>query len=227
MQALAKRLDGPEADDTWFGYPPQKHFVHLSQAYTLLGDTQAACTAQDEALYLTTSPSVMTRALISVDTATCLRNDGAPSAAADMAAGVYDRLPVAYREGLIRSRTQALHQSLTGRARDLLGQALARVIRRVLSRRFSEGPAHGGPRIREALTGAMLDVQSPGRAPERRDDRLPSLWVAAIGHNRPWDNVAMSCPEDMLDCLHSCSSVHRTGRFRRILERAGSASVPG
>ncbi|GGT65541.1 hypothetical protein GCM10010207_75940 [Streptomyces atratus] len=35
---------------TWFGYPAQKHFVHLSQAYTLLGDTEAAYSAQDNAL---------------------------------------------------------------------------------------------------------------------------------------------------------------------------------
>lgn len=125
VQTLAERLDGPEAADTWFGYPGQKHFVHLSQAYTLLGDTQSAYAAQDEALYLTDSPSVMTRALIAMDTAACLRTDGDPTAAAEMAAAVYDRLPAAYRQGLIRSRAEALHHQLDGRARDHLGQALA------------------------------------------------------------------------------------------------------
>lgn len=124
-QVLAERLDGPEAADTWFGYPAQKHFVHLSQAYTLLGDTEAAYSAQDDALYLTTSPSVMTRALIAMDTATCLRLDGDPSAAADMAAKVFDNLTAPYREGLIRSRAESLHQILDGGPRDLLGQALA------------------------------------------------------------------------------------------------------
>lgn len=123
-QVLAERLSGPEEADTWFGYPPQKHFVHLSQAYTLLGDTEAAYTAQDDALYLTTSPSVMTRALLAMDTATCLRLDGDPPTAAEMAAEVFGRLPAPYRDGLIRSRAEALHHVLDGRPRELLGQAL-------------------------------------------------------------------------------------------------------
>jgi hypothetical protein len=120
-----EHLDGQETADTWFGYPGQKHFVHLSQAYTLLGDTEAAYAAQDDALDLTDSPSVMTRALIAMDTAACLRLDGDPSASAQMAAGIFDRLPASYRDGLIRSRAEALHQALNGRPRDLLGQALA------------------------------------------------------------------------------------------------------
>ncbi|MGW6513539.1 transcriptional regulator, partial [Streptomyces niveus] len=123
-QALIERLDGQETADTWFGYPAQKHFVHLSQAYTLLGDTEAAYSAQDDALDLTDSPSVMTRALIGVDTAACLRLDGDPMAAAEMTAEIFDRLPTPYRDGLIRSRAEALHQTLGGRPRDLLGQAL-------------------------------------------------------------------------------------------------------
>ncbi|MGC0334876.1 hypothetical protein RKD23_007953 [Streptomyces sp. SAI-170] len=122
---LADRLDGQEAADTWFGYPGQKHFVHLSQAYTLLGDTAAAYEAQEDALALTDSPSVMTRALLAMDTAACLRLDGDPTAAAEMAADVYDRLPPSYREGLIRSRAEALHQYLDGRPRAHLGEALA------------------------------------------------------------------------------------------------------
>ncbi|MER7952394.1 transcriptional regulator [Streptomyces sp. NPDC096079] len=122
---LADRLDGQESADTWFGYPGQKHAVHLSQAYTLLGDTSAAYAAQEDALDLTLSPSVMTRALLAMDTAACLHVDGDPTAAAEMAAGVLDRLPGPYREGLIRSRAEALHRQLTGRPRDHLGQVLA------------------------------------------------------------------------------------------------------
>ncbi|GEB57420.1 transcriptional regulator [Streptomyces gardneri] len=125
VRDLADRLDGQEAADTWFGYPGQKHHVHLSQAHTLLGDTSAAYAAQEDALELTTSPSVMTRALVAMDTAACLRTDGDPTAAAEMAAGVLDRLPVAFREGLVRSRAEALHRQLSGRPRDHLGQALA------------------------------------------------------------------------------------------------------
>ncbi|MFJ4870486.1 helix-turn-helix domain-containing protein [Streptomyces sp. NPDC088757] len=122
---LADRLDGQEAADTWFGYPGQKHFVHLSQAYTLLGDTAAAYDAQDDALVLTASPSVMTRALLAMDTAACLQAEGDPTGAAEMAAGVFDRLPASYREGLVRSRAEALCRRLDGRARVHLGDVLA------------------------------------------------------------------------------------------------------
>ncbi|MFJ7130454.1 helix-turn-helix domain-containing protein [Streptomyces sp. NPDC098101] len=122
---LADRLGGQEAADTWFGYPGQKHFVHLSQAYTLLGDTAAAYDAQDDALVLTASPSVMTRALLAMDTAACLWADGDPTGAAEMAAGVFDRLPTSYREGLVRSRAEALRQRLDGKARAHLGDVLA------------------------------------------------------------------------------------------------------
>lgn len=121
---LAERLDGPESADTWFGYPLQKHHVHLSQAYTLLGDTEAAYTAQENALDLTNSPSVMVRALLALDTAACLRLDGDPTVAADMAAGVFERLPTSYREGLVRSRAEGLRRTLTGRPQGRLGEAL-------------------------------------------------------------------------------------------------------
>lgn len=125
VRDLAERLNSAESADTWFGYPLQKHHVHLSQAYTLLGDTTAAYTAQDDALDLTDSPSVMVRALLAMDTAACLRVDGDSPAAADMAAGVFERLPVSYREGLVRSRAEALHRTLTGRPQVLLGDVLA------------------------------------------------------------------------------------------------------
>ncbi|WP_316521742.1 hypothetical protein [Kitasatospora brasiliensis] len=112
-----------EAADTWFGYPEQKHHMHLSQAYMLVGDTGSAYQAQEEALALTDSPSVTARALPAVDTAKCLRVDGDPTGAAEMAPGVWERLPAAYREGLIRSRTETLHRQLTGRPHALLGEA--------------------------------------------------------------------------------------------------------
>ncbi|MFF9502429.1 helix-turn-helix domain-containing protein [Streptomyces sp. NPDC014656] len=125
VRDLAEALDGPDTADTWFGYPRQKHHVHLSQAYVLLGDTRSAYGAQDSALALTTSPSVMTRALLVLDTAACLNTDGDPAGAASMAAAVLDRLPAGYRQGLVRSRAEDLHRRLAGGPRDHLGQALA------------------------------------------------------------------------------------------------------
>ncbi|WP_328491151.1 hypothetical protein [Streptomyces zaomyceticus] len=67
----------------------------------------------------------MTRALLAMDTAACLRTDGDPTAAAEMAVGDLGRLPGPFRQGLIRSRAEALHRQLTGLPRDHLGQALA------------------------------------------------------------------------------------------------------
>ncbi|WP_162498494.1 hypothetical protein [Streptomyces sp. Sge12] len=72
----------------------------------------AAYRAQDDVLALTSSPSGMPRALVAMDTAACLRLDGDPTAAAEMAAAVYDRLPPAYRGGLVHSRAQFLHRHL-------------------------------------------------------------------------------------------------------------------
>jgi hypothetical protein len=123
---IAEHLDGTQAADTWFGYPPQKHHVHLSQAFTLLGRTREAYAEQEAALALTRSPSVMTRALLEMDAATCLHADGDPTAAADKAVGIWERLPAAYRDGLVRSRAEALHQVLPGSAHARLGEALAR-----------------------------------------------------------------------------------------------------
>ncbi|MGA5820870.1 helix-turn-helix transcriptional regulator [Kitasatospora sp. NPDC094028] len=125
VRTLVEQLPAAESADTWFGYPEQKHAVHLSQAYTLLGDTSNAHAAQEEALRLTDSPSVMTRALVAMDTAACLRVDGDHTGAAEMAVGVWQRLPSVYREGLIRSRASLLHEKLTGRAHEVLGGALA------------------------------------------------------------------------------------------------------
>ncbi|OON72647.1 hypothetical protein B1H18_29220 [Streptomyces tsukubensis] len=70
------------------------------------------------------SPSVMTRALLAMDAATCLKADGDPSAAAEMAVDAWQRLPPAYRDGLLRSRVDSLHQSLDGAARSKLGEIL-------------------------------------------------------------------------------------------------------
>jgi hypothetical protein len=68
-RATIEQLDRGGLADTWFGYPPHKHCVHLSQTFTLLGETQQAYAGQEVALALTTSPSVMTRALLVLDTA--------------------------------------------------------------------------------------------------------------------------------------------------------------
>lgn len=111
--------------DTWFGYPPQKHSVHLSQAFTLLGETRQAYAEQNAALALTNSPSVMTRALLALDNAQCLLADRDPQSAADMATEVWQHLPKGFRTGLVRTRTETLRDGLTGKPRDQLTAVLS------------------------------------------------------------------------------------------------------
>ncbi|MEW1578925.1 helix-turn-helix domain-containing protein [Streptomyces microflavus] len=123
-RAAAARLDSVQGADTWFGYAPQKHHVHLSQAFTLMGRTREAYVEQESALALTKSPSVMTRALIAVDRAVCVRADGDPATAADLAVSAWLQLPAAYRDGLVRSRVESLCRSLPGRPGSTLRDAL-------------------------------------------------------------------------------------------------------
>ncbi|WP_202232988.1 transcriptional regulator [Actinacidiphila reveromycinica] len=121
-RTIAGRLDGSQAADSWFGYPPQKHHVHLSQAFTLLGSTKDAYAEQDAAVALTRTPSVMTRALLDIDKATCLSVEGDTAHAAEEAAGVWEALPPAYRGGLIQERTVALCDTISDTAPDLARQ---------------------------------------------------------------------------------------------------------
>ncbi len=116
VEHLMDRLDPGQQADTWFGYPEQKHHVHLSQALTLLGETDRAYATQARALELSRSPSLMTRALIAIDRATCLLHDGHADEAARTAAQAYGELPAAYRTGLTRTRTAALYRALPQQA---------------------------------------------------------------------------------------------------------------
>ncbi|MFJ5608173.1 hypothetical protein ACIQCJ_02070 [Streptomyces sp. NPDC093221] len=61
---IAERIDGSQAADTWFGHPLQKHHVHFSQAFTLMGRRREAYAELEAALDLTASPPVMTRAML-------------------------------------------------------------------------------------------------------------------------------------------------------------------
>ncbi|MEW1548647.1 hypothetical protein [Streptomyces tsukubensis] len=111
-ERTADRLSQQQQTDTWFGYPAQKHHVHLSQALTHLGETRRAYEAQRAALRLTRSPSVMTRALVTIDEAMCRAHDGDREEAARIATHAYGSLPAPYRTGLTRTRATALYRSL-------------------------------------------------------------------------------------------------------------------
>ncbi|WP_409055661.1 hypothetical protein [Streptomyces sp. SYP-A7185] len=112
VETLADRLSPQQHADTWFGYPMQKHHVHMSQALTILGQTERAYETQKEALALSRAPSLMTRALITIDTASCHAHDGDRASAARLAASAYGQLPASYRSGLTRTRALALYRTL-------------------------------------------------------------------------------------------------------------------
>jgi hypothetical protein len=121
----AEHLTTTQRADNWLGYPQRKHHIHLSQAFTAMGRTREAYAEQDAALALTRSPSSMIRGLLAMDTAMCLRIDGDPTTAAQTAADAWERMPPQHRDGLVRSRAEALHRKLTGKPRALLGDALS------------------------------------------------------------------------------------------------------
>lgn len=127
VETLVDRLTPQQGADTWFGYPTQKHHVHMSQALTLLGETNRAYATQERALELSRAPSLMTRALIAIDRASCRAHDGEREEAAHIAAQAYAELPVSYRNGLTRTRVVALYRSLPRQTHglDVLGGALA------------------------------------------------------------------------------------------------------
>lgn len=126
LDARKLQADIGEAEqaDTWFGYPPQKHHIHLSHALTLLGRADDADVEQRAALALTRSSSVMARSLIEVDAATCAFHDGDSANSAERAANVWAALAPAHREGLILARAQGLRERLTGAPRARLTEAL-------------------------------------------------------------------------------------------------------
>ncbi|MDF3141086.1 hypothetical protein PBV88_07160, partial [Streptomyces sp. T21Q-yed] len=107
-----ERLDAGARADTWFTHGEQKHHVHLSHAFTALGDTSRARESQARALELSASTSTMTRSLLKIDAATCVHHDGDPDEACRRTIAVMDSLPEAYRSGLVRRRALDLYRAI-------------------------------------------------------------------------------------------------------------------
>ncbi|MFD5565538.1 hypothetical protein [Kitasatospora griseola] len=119
VQRLAERLGPTDTADTWFGLPAQKRLVHLSHAYTLLGDTTQAREAQHQALVLTGPSSHQTQALLKLDGAICLQRDGDTVGACKAATEVLAALPADQRTGLTRSRALELYRTVLPQHRGL------------------------------------------------------------------------------------------------------------
>nr|WP_202512640.1 hypothetical protein [Streptomyces sp. SID3343] len=114
--AFMERLDTQARADTWLTHGEQKHHVHLSHAFTALGDTTRARESQHRALELSAPTSTMTRSLLTIDAATCLHHDdGDTEQACRRTITVMADLPAAFRTGLVHRRALDLYHSVPAR----------------------------------------------------------------------------------------------------------------
>ncbi|WP_030570387.1 hypothetical protein [Streptomyces aureocirculatus] len=114
-EVLMERLDAGARADTWLTHGEQKHHVHLSHAFTVLGDTRRARQSQERALELSAPTSTMTRSLLTIDGAACFHHDGDTEQACRRTIAVLDSLSDAYRSGLVHQRAMNLYHSIPDR----------------------------------------------------------------------------------------------------------------
>ncbi|MGA4867184.1 helix-turn-helix domain-containing protein [Streptomyces lavendulocolor] len=107
-----ERLDAGARADTWLTHGEQKHHVHLSHAFTALGDTRRARDSQQRAMELSAPTSTLTRSLLTIDAAACDHHDGDTEQACRRAVAVLNSLPAVYRTGLIHQRATDLYRSI-------------------------------------------------------------------------------------------------------------------
>ncbi|MEU6495713.1 hypothetical protein [Streptomyces sp. NPDC046984] len=117
-EAFMERLDDSQRADTWLTHGEQKHHVHLSHAFTALGDTQRARESQQRALELSAPTSTMTRSLLTIDAAACVHHDGDTEQACRRTVTVLAGLPTAYRTGLVHRRALDLYRSIPAQHHD-------------------------------------------------------------------------------------------------------------
>ncbi|WP_329492547.1 hypothetical protein OG618_37795 (plasmid) [Kitasatospora sp. NBC_01246] len=127
---LANLLDVGERADTWLTLPEQKEQVHLSHAYTLLGETGQARQAQARALALTGPSSHQARTLLLLDGALCDQRDGDTAQACRQAVAALLALPSDQRTGLTRSRALDLYRAIPSQRR---GEQAVRDLRELIA----------------------------------------------------------------------------------------------
>ncbi|WFB88288.1 MULTISPECIES: hypothetical protein [Streptomyces] len=110
--AFMSRLPEADRSDTWLTYGEQKHHVHLSRAFTALGDTRRAREGQQRALELSAPTSSMTRTLLNIGTAACSHHDGGTEQASRRTVDALTALPVDFRTGPVRRRALDLFEAI-------------------------------------------------------------------------------------------------------------------
>ncbi|WP_055588550.1 helix-turn-helix domain-containing protein [Peterkaempfera griseoplana] len=126
--AALQRLPAEQHVASAFGYSESQLAFHSGNAWTHLGETERAWEHQRRALEIYPESDRMDRALIQLDRAVCLAQDGDPAQAAAHAVATLDALPEEHRSALIIYRAQELAARVP-EARSVLE---VRVLREVL-----------------------------------------------------------------------------------------------
>ncbi|MFD8914086.1 helix-turn-helix domain-containing protein [Streptomyces sp. NPDC059575] len=144
-EVALSRLSDEDRAASAFGYSESQLRFHTGNAWTHLGDTARTADDQRRALELYPASDRMDIALVHLDQAMCSALDGAPDAAAILAAQTIKNLPVDHRSALITYRAWQVARKVP-EIREL------RVLREILalptSERGDEGADHRGDRVR-------------------------------------------------------------------------------
>jgi tetratricopeptide (TPR) repeat protein len=105
---LLERLTPGDTKPSAFGYDEAQFRFHCGNAYTHLGDTPAAWTAQERALQLYPDADYLDRALIGLDRAACLLHDGDIREGAQQLTGVLSTLTPLQRDALVLTRARKI-----------------------------------------------------------------------------------------------------------------------
>lgn len=106
VERILGSMDADALQPSAFGYNEAQFQFHAGNAYTHLGDTAAACRAQDHALALYPDSDYLDRALVKLDRAECLARDNDVPAAATWAVDALTGAGAKQRDQMIDNRAR-------------------------------------------------------------------------------------------------------------------------
>ncbi|MEU6935097.1 XRE family transcriptional regulator, partial [Streptomyces sp. NPDC046374] len=118
------------ADRDAFGFPERRFRLYESGTLTALGRTGQARRVQEAALRLYPSKTGIDPALLSLESALCLAQDGSPTEACQLAASTFLRIAPEHRTPIVEQRATEVIGALPAGAES--GRA-ARQLREVLA----------------------------------------------------------------------------------------------
>jgi tetratricopeptide (TPR) repeat protein len=112
-ESILGRLGSDQLNPSAFGYTEAQLRFHEESAYTHLGDRERAFVAQDRALELCVPGDYMDWAMIRLDRARCLTDQGDVSEALTYATGTVLNLTEAQRTGIVTLRGRGLVEAMS------------------------------------------------------------------------------------------------------------------